>query len=159
MKVGANVGEDLEKIIERSTRFESLGLDTITTAELGHDPFLPLMLAAEHTSRVELMTSIAVAFARNPMNLANLGHDLNAFSKGRFILGLGSQIRAHINWRYSMPWSSPAALREAQATRSPTSSPRRSHSPAASSTTSRAPRHEAVLNGRIACSIRITIWS
>ena len=109
MKVGANVGEDLEKIIERSTRFESLGLDTITTAELGHDPFLPLMLAAEHTSRVELMTSIAVAFARNPMNLANLGHDLNAFSKGRFILGLGSQIRAHINWRYSMPWSSPAA--------------------------------------------------
>jgi len=109
MKVGANIGEDFDKIIARATRFEGLGLDTITTAELGHDPFLPLMLAAEHTQRVELMTSIAVAFARNPMNLANLGHDLNAYSKGRFTLGLGSQIRAHINWRYSMPWSSPAA--------------------------------------------------
>jgi probable F420-dependent oxidoreductase len=109
MKVGANVGEDFNRIIEKARRFEDLGLDTITTAELGHDPFLPLMLAAEHTRRVEMMTSIAVAFARNPMNLANLGHDLNAYSKGRFTLGLGSQIRAHINWRYSMPWSSPAA--------------------------------------------------
>jgi probable F420-dependent oxidoreductase len=109
MKVGANIGEDFNRIIEKARRFEDLGLDTITTAELGHDPFLPLMLAAEHTKRVEMMTSIAVAFARNPMNLANLGHDLNAYSKGRFTLGLGSQIRAHINWRYSMPWSSPAA--------------------------------------------------
>ena len=55
------------------------------------------------------MTSIAVAFARSPMTLANLGHDLNAFSKGRFLLGLGSQIQPHITKRFSMPWSHPAA--------------------------------------------------
>ena len=73
------------------------------------DPFLPLLLAAEHTQRLELMTSIAVAFARSPMTLANLGHDLNAYSKGRFILGLGSQIQPHITKRFSMPWSHPAA--------------------------------------------------
>lgn len=109
MKVGANIGEEFDGIIANATRAERLGLDVISTAELGHDPFLPLMLAAEHTRRVELTTGIAVAFARNPMNLANLGHDLNSYSKGRFVLGLGSQIRPHINWRYSMPWSSPAA--------------------------------------------------
>ena len=55
------------------------------------------------------MTSIAVAFARTPMNLANIGHDLNSFSKGRFVLGLGSQIRPHVTKRFSMPWSKPAA--------------------------------------------------
>jgi probable F420-dependent oxidoreductase len=73
------------------------------------DPVLPLLLAAEHSERIELMTSIAVAFARNPMILANLGNDLQAFSKGRFILGLGSQIAPHIVKRFSMPWSRPAA--------------------------------------------------
>ena len=66
------------------------------------------MLAAEHSERLELMTSIAVAFARNPMLLAQMGHDLNAYSKGRFILGLGSQIKPHIEKRFSMPWSHPA---------------------------------------------------
>jgi probable F420-dependent oxidoreductase len=70
---------------------------------------MPLAVAALSTSRVDLMTSIAVAFARTPMILANIGHDLNAASKGRFILGIGSQIRAHITKRFSMPWSSPAA--------------------------------------------------
>ena len=55
------------------------------------------------------MTSIAVAFARSPMTLANIGHDLNAYSEGRFVLGLGSQIKPHITKRFSMPWSSPAA--------------------------------------------------
>ena len=79
------------------------------TAETSHDPFFPLLLAAEHSERIELMTSIAVAFARSPMTLANVGHDLNAYSKGRLILGLGSQIRPHITKRFSMPWSSPAA--------------------------------------------------
>jgi len=69
----------------------------------------PLLLAAEHSSRIELMTSIAVAFARSPMILANLAHDLNAYSKGRFVLGLGSQIQPHITKRFSMPWSHPAA--------------------------------------------------
>ena len=68
----------------------------MVTAEIANDPFLPLALAAEHTERIQLMTSIAVAFARNPMTLANIGNDLQAFSKGRFILGLGSQIKPHI---------------------------------------------------------------
>src|SRR5207344_3532711 len=63
---------------------------------------------AESTSRVELGTSIAVAFSRNPMILANIGYDLQSFSEGRFNLGLGSQIKAHIEKRFSMPWSHPA---------------------------------------------------
>ena len=67
------------------------------------------MLAARETTRLELATAIAIAFARTPMLLATLGHDLQAFSQGRFILGLGSQIRPHIERRFSMPWSKPAA--------------------------------------------------
>jgi probable F420-dependent oxidoreductase len=78
-------------------------------AETSHDPFLPLVVAAERTKRMELVTSIAVAFARNPMILASLANDLQAYSKGRFILGLGSQIKPHIEKRFSMPWSHPAA--------------------------------------------------
>ena len=66
------------------------------------------MLAAEHTERLELGTGIAVAFARNPMSTAVLANDLQSFSKGRFMLGLGSQIKPHIEKRYSMPWSHPA---------------------------------------------------
>ncbi|HCH79924.1 MAG TPA: LLM class F420-dependent oxidoreductase, partial [Acidimicrobiaceae bacterium] len=73
--------------------------------ETSHDPFLPLVLAAEHTETLELGTSIAVAFARNPMLLANLGWDLQALSKGRFNLGLGTQIKPHITKRFSMEWS------------------------------------------------------
>ena len=76
--------------------------------DVSHDPFLPLLLAAEHTERLELGTSIAVAFARSPMTLANTAWDLQAFSKGRFILGLGSQIKPHITKRFSMEWSHPA---------------------------------------------------
>lgn len=71
-------------------------------------PFLPLLLAAEHTSRLELGTNIAVAFARNPMIVANVGWDLQTYSKGRLILGLGTQIRPHIEKRFSMPWGHPA---------------------------------------------------
>ncbi|MDE2976712.1 MAG: TIGR03617 family F420-dependent LLM class oxidoreductase [Acidobacteriota bacterium] len=87
---------------------EDAGFAAAMTAETAHDPFFPLLLAAEHSERIELMTSIAVAFARTPMNLANVGHDLNAYSQGRLILGLGSQIRPHITKRFSMPWSHPA---------------------------------------------------
>jgi len=87
---------------------EDLGYDALTVAETGHDPFLPLALAAEHTDKIELTTGIAVAFSRNPMILANIGHDLNSYSKGRFTLGLGTQIKAHITKRFSMPWSHPA---------------------------------------------------
>ncbi len=109
MKVDTGIGTDLDKIPALVRDIEGLGYDGVNAAETSHDPFFPLLLAAEHTERIELRTSIAVAFARNPMNLANLGHDLNAYSKGRFTLGLGSQIKPHITKRFSMPWGAPAA--------------------------------------------------
>ena len=110
MKIDAGLmTADLAHVPENARRLEAQGYDGIVTAETAHDPFFPLLLAAEHTQRATLMTSIAVAFARSPMTLANIGHDLNAYSKGRFILGLGSQIAPHITKRFSMPWSSPAA--------------------------------------------------
>lgn len=109
MKLDAGLGQDLSGIAAQAKAHEAAGYDGVMTFETSHDPFLPLVLAAEHTSKVNLITSIAVAFARNPMILANLGHDLNAYSKGRFTLGLGSQIKPHITKRYSMPWSNPAA--------------------------------------------------
>ena len=97
-----------ESIVARAQQLEELGYDGLQIAEVAHDPFLPLVLAAHQTSKIELRTSIAVAFARGPMNLANVGHDLNALSNGRFALGLGSQIRPHIVKRFSMPWHGPA---------------------------------------------------
>ena len=100
---------DLASVPAAAKRLEAQGYDGMVTAEIANDPFLPLALAAEHTERIQLMTSIAVAFARNPMTLANIGNDLQAFSKGRFILGLGSQIKPHITKRFSMEWSKPAA--------------------------------------------------
>src|SRR5262245_25545911 len=110
MKVDAGLMiTDLSTIPARARELEAAGFDGVISAEIANDPFLPLLLAAEHSSRLELMTSIAVAFARNPMLLAQMGHDLNAYSKGRFILGLGSQIQPHITKRFSMPWSHPAA--------------------------------------------------
>jgi hypothetical protein len=89
-------------------RLEVAGYDGGFSFEGRHDPFLPLAVAAQQTERLELMTGIAIAFARNPMLLANLGYDLQLLSKGRFILGLGTQIRPHIERRFSMTWSHPA---------------------------------------------------
>lgn len=110
MKVDSGIVlEDLHQMPAMARKLESQGYNGCVTVETSHDPFLPLMLAAEHTERIELMTSIAVAFARTPMLLANIGHDLNQYSKGRFIMGLGSQIQPHITKRFSMPWSHPAA--------------------------------------------------
>ena len=109
MKVDGGMALDLHAVPERIRELEETGYDAAMSAETSNDPFFPILLAAEHSERIELMTSIAVAFARSPMNLAQIGHDLNLYSKGRFILGLGSQIRAHITKRFSMPWSRPAA--------------------------------------------------
>jgi alkanesulfonate monooxygenase SsuD/methylene tetrahydromethanopterin reductase-like flavin-dependent oxidoreductase (luciferase family) len=109
MKVDGGVGWELDKVGAQARELEDMGYSGILTAETAHDPFFPLLVAAQNTSKVDLMTSIAVAFARTPMILANIGHDLNAASKGRFILGLGSQIKPHITKRFSMPWSDPAA--------------------------------------------------
>ena len=89
-------------------RQEDSGYDGLWAAETSHDPFLSLAFAAEHTQRVELGTAIVVAFGRNPMDLAITANDLQLLSKGRFNLGLGSQIKPHIEKRFSMPWSHPA---------------------------------------------------
>ncbi len=110
MKVdGGLMVQGLDGVARAARELEELGYDGMLTAETSHDPFFPLLLAAEHTERIELGTGIAVAFARSPMTLANIGYDLQSFSKGRFILGLGSQIKPHIEKRFSMPWSHPAA--------------------------------------------------
>ena len=109
MKVDGGIGTDLHKVAEQAKHAEAAGYSGAWTAETSHDPFFPLLLAAEHTTTLELGTSIAVAFARSPMTLANTGWDLQSFSKGRFVMGLGSQIKPHITKRFSMEWSHPAA--------------------------------------------------
>jgi probable F420-dependent oxidoreductase len=109
VKVDAGLMGSLAEVPVKARELEAQGFDGLVTAEMSTDPFFPLLLAAEHTERVELMTSIAVAFSRSPMNLAYVANDLQAYSKGRFILGLGSQIAPHITKRFSMPWSHPAA--------------------------------------------------
>jgi probable F420-dependent oxidoreductase len=109
MKVDGGLGFDLSAAAEAARDAEAVGYDAVWTAETSHDPFFPLLLAAEHTERVELGTGIAIAFPRSPMHLANVGYDLQQYSKGRFILGLGSQIKAHIEKRFSATWSHPAA--------------------------------------------------
>jgi probable F420-dependent oxidoreductase len=109
MKVDGSIGFATGSIAEAARRVERLGYDGAWSAETSHDPFLPLGIAAEATEHVQLGTSIAVAFARNPMTLAVVAHDLQVLSQGRFMLGLGSQIKPHITKRYSMPWSRPAA--------------------------------------------------
>lgn len=105
MKVDHHLGPRLDGAAARSCELEALGFDGVYTAEAAHGPFLPLALAAEHTERVTLITNIAVAFARSPMDLAQVANDLQTMSGGRFVLGLGTQIRPHIEARYSMRWS------------------------------------------------------
>jgi probable F420-dependent oxidoreductase len=95
---------NMKQVGAEAVRLEALGYDGLRLAELNHDPFMALALAAANTRRIELVTSVAVAFSRNPMSMAILAHDLNAFSGGRFVLGLGSQVKPHIERRFSMPW-------------------------------------------------------
>ena len=119
MKVDAISNGDLVEAADAARHAEESGFDAFMSAEVAHDPFLPLCLAAAVTERVDLMTGIAVAFARSPMNVAVTAADLHRLSNGRFVLGLGSQIKPHITKRFSMPWSHPAPrMREfIQATR------------------------------------------
>lgn len=100
--------EDPRKARTIYKELEDIGYDGGFSFEAKHDPFLPLAVAAEHTSTLRLGTGIAIAFARNPMNLANLAYGLQLISEGRFLLGLGSQVAPHIRNRFSMPWSEPA---------------------------------------------------
>ena len=108
MKIDATLPSTIAEAGSAAAEFEAANYDGVWTAETAHDPFLPLVAAASATERVDLGTSIAVAFARNPMLLANIGWDLQAYSRGRFHLGLGSQIKPHITKRFSMEWSHPA---------------------------------------------------
>jgi probable F420-dependent oxidoreductase len=109
LRVSGMLGADLDMAPLAIGELEKRGYDAAFSAEINSDPFFPLVLAAEHSERIALTTSISVAFARNPMTMANLAWDLNHYSKGRFTIGLGSQIKPHITRRFSMPWSKPAA--------------------------------------------------
>jgi probable F420-dependent oxidoreductase len=116
MYVDANIGgsidgtggADREVLTVQLAAAERLGFDGVWSTEVSRDPFLPLMIAADKTSTLQLGTAIAVAFARSPMTMAVAANDLNTYSGGRFVLGLGSQIQAHIERRFGMPWSAPA---------------------------------------------------
>ena len=91
---------------------EDIGYDRAFSFEAKHDPFVPIAVAGEHTTSIELGTAVAIAFARTPMTLANVGWDLQTVTGGRFTLGLGSQVRPHIEQRFSMAWSCPAQRTE-----------------------------------------------
>jgi probable F420-dependent oxidoreductase len=86
---------------------ETRGYAGVWASEADHDPFLPLLSAGQATERLQVGTAIAVAFARSPMTLAMTAHDLQRYTRGRFVLGLGTQVRAHVERRFSMPWSAP----------------------------------------------------
>jgi probable F420-dependent oxidoreductase len=107
MSIDAILGGGLSDAGSSAAHAEQAGCDGIMVPEVAHDPFLPLTLAAASTTRVRLATGIAVAFARNPMSVAVTASDVHRFSGGRFVLGLGSQIKPHITRRFSMTWSDP----------------------------------------------------
>ena len=94
---------------ENAAVFEAAGADIVGVQELGTDPLMYLAMAATSTEKAKLLSNIVVAFGRSPMALAQQAHDLQELSGGRLILGVGSQVKSHIERRYSMPWSKPAA--------------------------------------------------
>jgi probable F420-dependent oxidoreductase len=108
MKIDGGIGFDPSGMAAQAVKAEESGYDGVWSAETNHDPFLPIAVGASATEKLEFGTGIAVAFARNPMTLAVLANDLQLLSKGRFMLGMGSQIKPHITKRFSMPWSHPA---------------------------------------------------
>ena len=109
MRIATTVPQDdLRKVKAVARQHERDGYALLTTMENKHDPFLSLAVAAVETERVELATAIAISFSRSPMAVANTSWDINEASRGRFILGLGTQIKAHNERRFSVPWSAPA---------------------------------------------------
>lgn len=108
MKIDASIETNaLTAIPDVARHAEELGFDGLWTSEAAHNPYLPLAVAAVHSRRVELGTAIAVAFPRSPMVTAQLAWDLQAASGGRFVLGLGTQVKGHNERRFSVPWESP----------------------------------------------------
>lgn len=102
---------DIAGIAAAARKAEELGFDGVTAPEAGHDPFLPLVIAAEHTERIELGTNVAIAFPRSPLVTAQLAWDLQQLSGGRFQLGLGTQVRGHVERRYASSWTGPPGPR------------------------------------------------
>jgi probable F420-dependent oxidoreductase len=100
---------ELSETAARARELELIGYDGIYVPEAGHDPFVPATVVVQSTSRPVVRTGVAVAFPRSPTHLAMVGNDLQALSGGRFQLGLGSQVRSHIEKRFSAPWSEPAS--------------------------------------------------
>jgi len=109
LQVDGNIGATLGEAGPRAKSAQGAGYTGVWTGETSHDPFLRLLLASEATTDLEIGTSVAIAFARSPLTMATLGRDLNDRSAGRLNLGIGSQVKAHIERRFSMPWSRPAA--------------------------------------------------
>ena len=107
----ALVAPSIQAYAEQARRIEDAGYDSVITPEAGHDPFLPLMVVAEHTQRLKFGTGVAIAFPRSPFVTAQIAWDLQRFSGGRFILGLGTQVKGHNERRYSTPWPSPPGPR------------------------------------------------
>ncbi len=116
MKLDAGLGTEgkyLKNMDQTARAAEDLGFAGLWTSETKHDAFLPLAIAANGTRSLDLGTSVAIAFSRSPMETAQTAWDLQDLSDGRFILGLGTQVKAHVTRRFSMPWGKPAArLRE-----------------------------------------------
>ena len=107
----AIVAPSIQALGEQAKRIEEVGYDSVISPEAGHDPFLPLMIIAEHTKRLKYGTGVAIAFPRSPFVTAQIAWDLQRFSGGRFILGLGTQVKGHNERRYSTAWPSPPGPR------------------------------------------------
>ncbi|HEX2728232.1 MAG TPA: LLM class F420-dependent oxidoreductase [Rubrobacteraceae bacterium] len=112
MKLDVGLGTEgnyLKNVGKTASAAEEIGFDGLWSNETKHDGYLPLAIAADKTQRIELGTSVAIAFSRSPMETAQTAWDLQSLSDGRFILGLGTQVKAHVTRRFSMPWDKPAA--------------------------------------------------
>ncbi|HEU4759215.1 MAG TPA: TIGR03617 family F420-dependent LLM class oxidoreductase [Dehalococcoidia bacterium] len=107
----AIVAPSIQDLAQQARRLEEMGYDSVITPEAGHDPFLPLMIIAEHTQRLKFGTGVAIAFPRSPFVTAQMAWDLQRYSGGRFLLGLGTQVKGHNERRYSTPWPSPPGPR------------------------------------------------
>jgi probable F420-dependent oxidoreductase len=101
----------IEAIAAAAREVEELGFDGATTAEAGHDPYLPIVVAGEHTKHIYLATNVAIAFPRSPMATAQVAWDLQHLTGGRFQLGLGTQVKGHNERRYAAPWTAPPGPR------------------------------------------------
>lgn len=108
MLIDSSLTKSIAETKPAAAAIEAGGYDGLWVGETKHEPFLQLLHAADATEHLTIGTSIAIAFGRSPMTLANAAYDLAQYSRGRFVLGLGSQVKPHIERRFSMPWSHPA---------------------------------------------------